>query len=214
LPAKSRPTQQSSDDMKSLAELDAAETRARMALQLLEQEQERSSKLEHELEIAKMQRELDVARAAAARPVTVEMDAPSMPPKGGLVLRGRGFKVAVPAAALSVLGSLLLGFGNDYLNTRRKVHDLMAIEMGRQGRDEAREKREAELRKEIDELKVTQSQQAGFLVGAFPLAGVQVRGAEGTTQMDVKTAPLPPGEKPVKPKRMVTVTTPVPAPPK
>jgi len=157
---------------------------------------------------AEVQRQLDaVAKAAATPKVELANDTPksSMRP-GVLTVQAKGLKVGIPLAILVPVLAAGWAVVQQYLELQRQVKALVTLSTSKDTRLDEQDKRLTEQSREIAELRETQANLAGFLVGVLPKAGVNVPG----TGSPILSDPLPLGARRQTP---VTVRTPVPTPP-
>lgn len=198
---KQRAKQRSSDDLHAVQIADAAESRSRAAMRLFEDERARADEL---------QAELDRVKALAAVKVEVETPHPkSLAP--GIIVAGKGWRLAVPLVLLTPLGGLLLALGRDYMDLHRQVKTLTELVSGYETRFQKFESELSDVKRDMADIKQTQAKQAGYLAGVLPKVGVTVPGLEyGGATMTVESDPLPPG---AHRRPEVHVRTPVPAPP-
>lgn len=214
-PVKKLP-QKSSDDFKKVDELDAAESRARAAMGLANEQAARADALQAQVAFEReqhraelLQRQLDAALASAAKSPVVEAAPRSIPPSNAAVVHVLGKKIVVSFSVLTLVGSIGATVYSNYTSLRDKLEAHDKYISGAAAVKEAQDKRIVDLTKEVASLRETVADQAGFLRGSLPKAGLQVTAEKGATQMDVVSDPLPPG---TKPRKMVNVITPIPAP--
>lgn len=206
-PPPPRPKSRSSDDLEEVAALDAAESRAKAALRLADEQRAARVAAETELErlrSAELQRQLD-----AAAPSKIELandTAKSSMRPGVLTVQAKGLKVGIPLAILVPVLAAGWAAVQQYLELQRQVKALVTIVSNRDTHSEEQDRRLTEQAKDITELRETQAQLSGFLVGVLPKAGVNVPGTGSPILVD----PLPLGARRPTP---VNVRTPVPAPP-
>lgn len=214
--------------MEAVAALDAAETRAKAALRLAEQESERAEeaesqvdKLQHALARVRDDRQhVDTAtRVSVVDTAALLAMAKGVPEQSGkpisvsptaLTFRGRHWKIAIPLSLLVALVPLVWALVNDYqqmkLDFKKQTDTYAEI----QKRADALEQRITEVIKSNNDLRETVAKLSGYVAAALPNAGVKVPGAEpGAIAMSVQADPLPRGTKRQTP---VTTHTLVPAP--
>jgi hypothetical protein len=210
--ARPDPRRKSSDDLTTMMAMDAAESRARAAMQLLEEEQcarEEEAKRRAELEHYNRALEKQLQQIASA-PVKVE-DTKSMRP-GMLRLHGKDWKIAIPFTLLIAAVPYAWTVVQHVLAAQQQLTDLNKAVAGFQEEKDSRNKELADLHGEVASLKNTVARQAGYLAGALPMAGVSVPGAEnGAIQVDIDREPDPAGVK-HKPKVVTHTRIPAPAP--
>ena len=215
-PPIARLKQASSDYLRSIEALDAAEARARAAKLLADEAERRATELEAELQLerergkaAELQRQLDVAIEASKKRPVVEIDRSTPPPKNGVTAHVFGKKIPITFAAIATAIPVIWAGVQNYnalmqqfqalnaaISNDAKVHSDFASRLDKLERDNTA-------------LREVVAKQAGFLEGALPSAGVKAKAASGAIQVDVETDPLPPG---TRPRKLVNVTTPIPAP--
>lgn len=193
--------------------MDAAESRAKAALRLMNEERAAREAAEAEVERlrqAEVERQLSAVARAAAVPIKVEeapsTKAPSSMRPGVLTVQAKGIKVGIPLALLTPALTLVWVAYQNYTELQRQVKALQTVVSGYESRFEAYDKTLSEVRAGQAQLRETQAAQAGWITGAMPKAGVNVPG----TGIEVKSDPLPPGARRQTP---VNVRTPVPTPP-
>jgi hypothetical protein len=193
----------SHDDLSAVAELDAAEERARAALRLAESEATR---------VAELEAVLDTLRAQdppKQKPAPAEDKVLSVSPER-VTFHGRRWKIIIPTALFIALGPLTWDVVTDYLETKRQLRKMLDTFGEQAKRIEEVDHHVAEVSKSNAELRETVAQLSGYLAGVLPKAGVRVPGAQpGATPIDVVSDPLPVGDKRPRP---VNVRTLVPAP--
>lgn len=216
-PPPPRPKSKSSDDIEVVDALDAAESRATMALRLMNDERQRAEAAEAELERlrqAEVQRQLDTVVKAAQQQTKVEVapetkGSPSSMRPGVLTVQAKGMKVGIPLALLvPLLGAGWAGVQN-YLETQRQVKVLNQIVGGYEKRFEEQEKKAQACSAKQEELRNTVSQLSGWFVAVLPSLGIKVPPTVGAESVPVQIDPLPLGARRPAP---VTVRTPLPAP--
>lgn len=194
----------SHDDLSAVAELDAAEKRARAALRLAESEATRAAELEEELNTLRAQDPVPLPKAAPTGEKVISVS----PEK--VTLRGRRWKIVIPTALLIGLGPLVWSGVSNYLETKRQLRKVLDTFGEQAKRIEEVDHHVAEVSKSNAELRETVAQLSGYLAGVLPKAGVRVPGAQpGATPIEVVSDPLPLGDKRPRP---VNVRTLVPAP--
>lgn len=210
--ARSDPKRKSSDDLSAMTAMDAAESRARAAMQLLEDEQNaREEETRKREALEGYNRELEKQlKLLASTPVKVE-DAKSMRP-GQLRLSGKDWKIAVPFTLLIAAAPYAWTVVQHILAVEQQLKDLNAAVASFQKAEDAQDKKISDLAAENVLLKNTVARQAGYLAGALPMAGVSVPGAEnGAIQVDIERDPDPAGMK-HRPKVVTHTRIPAPAP--
>lgn len=199
------PRRQSSDDLTALMATDAAETRARAAMKLLQDEQAERAELERRNDELEQQ-----LKKVAAAPVT-PAETKSMRP-GMIRVTGKDWKIAVPITLVLALGAPAWAGIKHVMGAEQELKDLNKVVASFQKREEEQDKKMADLSKDITENKNTVARLAGYLAGALPMAGVSVPGAEeGAIQVDIKRDPDPAGMK-RRPKVVTHTRIPAPAP--
>jgi hypothetical protein len=210
------PRRQSSDDLTALMASDAAESRARATLKLLQDEQaareeaetaradlvRRNAALEKELE--------QQLKKVAAAPVT-PADSKSMRP-GMIRVTGKDWKIAVPLTLVLAIGAPAWAGIKHIMAAEQELRDLNKAVAGFQKREEEQDKKFTDLAKEITDNKNTMARISGYLAGVLPMAGVSVPGAEeGAIQVDIKRDRDPAGMA-RRPKVVTHTRIPAPAP--
>jgi len=199
------PRRQSSDNVAELQAIDAAESRARAAMQLLKEEQAAREELE-----AYNQRLEQQFKQLAEAPVKEE-DAKSMRP-GMLRMAGKDWKIAIPFTLLVAIAPYAWTVVQHIMAVEQQLKDLNVAVASFQKAEDAQNKELKDLRDENTLLKNTVARQAGYLAGALPMAGVSVPGAEnGAIQVDIERDPDPAGMK-HRPKVVTHTRIPAPAP--
>ena len=198
--------------MSAVSLQDAAESRARAALRLAEDERQRADAAEAratELEgalgrarSAHIAAEQDHVVATQDHAITVTADA--------LTVRRKGRKFVIPFALVSILAPLLWAGVMDYVEVKRQAREMKATFASTTERIDKLEQKLAEQAREHVALRETVAQLSGYLAGVLPKAGVTVPGlAPGATRVDVVSDPLQIGARRPTP---VNVRTQVPAP--
>lgn len=195
----------SSDNLQAVSVQDAAEARARAALQLVEAEAARADEAEQRAEA--LEAELERSRAthvvaAQDHAITLTADA--------LTVQRKGHKLVIPFALVSVLAPLLWAGVTDYLETKRAAKEMKDTFASTTLRIDKLEQKLSEQSRESAALRETVAQLSGYLAGVLPKAGLMVPGAlPGAAAINVVSDPLPLGAKRITP---VNVRTAVPAP--
>lgn len=208
----------SRDDLKQLEELDAAEARARAALALQKDADERADKATAEAAQVKehnaaLEEQLRLAMRAPKPVVITETDThtKSISPIG-ISLGGKNWKVAIPLTALLALGPFLWTVVQKAMAIEQQLTDLNKIVAGYADSQDARDDAIAKLQGEVVALRITQAKQSGYLARVLPLAGVSVPGAElGAIDVDIDKDSEPLGAK-HRPKVVTHTRVPAPAP--
>lgn len=196
-PRKPRRTE-SHDDLTAVAVLDAAESRARAAMLLAEDEARRADALQEELATLR------------ATQVPLTQVSPPLPPEKtisvspqALTLRGHHWKIAIPFTLVLALGPLIWTGVSDYLELKSQLKKQTEAFVAAQARFETIEQKITEVSKSVSALRETVAELSGYLAGVLPKAGVKVPGTEpGAIPMTIISDPLPAGSK-----RQVSVTT-------
>lgn len=207
-PIPPRLRSKSADNLEEVKALDAAESRATMALRLMNDERVAREAAEAEVQRLRAdaaQRELEAARAVQPRVELAPESKASMRP-GVLSVQVKGLKIGIPLALLTPVLALVWAGYQNYTDMQRQVKAMQVILANRDTRVDSLETRVSEQSKEIAILRETQASQAGYLTGVLPMAGVKVPGTGSPIQSD----PLPAGARRQTP---VNVRTPVPTPP-
>jgi len=203
---------QSSDNLQAVSLQDAAEARARAALQLVEAEtaraeeaERRAAELSAELERSKAAHTVetqDHTKASQDHAITLTAEA--------LTVQRKGRKYVIPFALVSILGPLLWASIADYVEMKRQARDMKDTFASTTQRIDKLEQKLSEQAKENAGLRETVAQLSGYLAGVLPKAGLMVPGAmPGAASINVVSDPLPIGAKRITP---VNVRTAVPAP--
>lgn len=214
-PTPYRPKQRSSDDLDAVKAIEDREAQLRVARTLLEEAhteaQEARAQLQLEREKAKaleLQRQLDAALATAKSPVRAEK--PSSAPPNALVLHGAGRKVVIPLALITAGLPMAWAAVDNVLAIKQQLRSMNEYIANSGQRSANYESRISALERDNSVLRETVAKQAGYLEGVLPKAGVRALAERGAEPIDVVSDPLPPG---TRPKHLVNVTTPIPAPP-
>lgn len=193
----------SSDDLQSVIDADAAESRARAALKLLEEEHQARTALEQDK--LRLEERLKQLVSAPATPADVKSMRPGM-----LHFRGKDWKIAVPFTLLLALAPYAWTVIQRVQGVLQQLQDLNKAVASYSKNEESQDARISACVTEVALVKNTVARQAGYLAGALPMAGVSVPGAEdGAIQVNIDREPDPIGMK----KRVKVVThTRIPAP--
>lgn len=202
----------SSDNLTAVSLQDAAESRARAALRIADDErqraddaEERAAELESALarvKSAHVAAEQDRAVSAQEHGVTVTADA--------LTVQRSGRKFVIPFTLVSILAPLIWTGVADYLEMKRQAKEQKDTFASTTLRIDKLEQKLAEQARESASLRETVAQLSGYLAGVLPKAGVTVPGlAPGAIPVNVVSDPLPLGTRRPTP---VNVRTQVPAP--
>lgn len=195
--------------------MDAAESRAKAALRLMNEERAAREAAEAEVERlrqAEVERQLSAVTRAVAAPIKVESSpetrsvSPSSMRPGVLMVQAKGLKIGIPLAMLTPVLALAWAGYQNYTNLQRQVKELQTVVSNYEKRFESYDKSLGETRTEQAQQRETQANLAGWITGVMPKAGVNVPGVG----IEVKSDPLPPGARRQTP---VNVRTPVPTPP-
>jgi hypothetical protein len=191
----------SHDDVSALSAVDAAEARARAALAQAQAAEMARQDAEERAERAEQRRsrvEVDPSTSSDADQVKA------------ITARGRGWRVAIPIAALTALLAPLTAAVSHFVELERQVSATRALVASYQEQLSKLEQGQAATNRELAELRTSVARLSGYLAAILPSAGVSVPGAEaGAAAVDVETVPQAPGT-PKRPK--VRVLTRVPAP--
>lgn len=207
VPPFNKPIRRSSDDLSAVKAIEDREAQLRAAKQLLDESSQEADALR--IRAAELQRLLDATIEASKRPTPrVEMER-SIPPKGAVTAHVLGKRVVIPLALLAPVATVVWAVVQNYNALMQQLKDLNAAVAGDVKIHEALDKRISTLEADNTSLRVVVAKQAGFLEGALPIAGVKAKAESGAISVDVESDPQAPG---VKPRRMVNVTTPIPAP--
>lgn len=203
---------QSSDDLKAVSFQDAAESRARAALRLVEEERQRADDAEaraQDLEAALVRAR--AAHAAAAQDhVVAAQDHAVTVTADALTVQRSGRKFVIPFALISVLAPLIWAGVTDYVEMKRQAKEMKDTFASTTQRIDKLEQKLSEQAMGNAELRETVAQLSGYLAGVLPKAGLMVPGAlPGAAAVNVVSDPLPIGAKRMTP---VKVRTAVPAP--
>lgn len=195
---------QSHDDLQAVSALDAAEARAKAALRLAEEAENRASEFQTQLEHSRLSAEVhyQLAHQAAQKPAS---EAPA-----ALVVRGKGWKFAVPLTLIVSIAPLLWVGVMDYMAMKRDAKEQKDTFASTTKRIDDLEGKLSEQTREVVSLRETVAQLSGYLAGVLPQAGVKVPASgPGAARVKVEADPLPIG---AKKRQQVNVRTPVPAP--
>lgn len=195
-----------------MATIDAAESRARAAMQLLKDEQvAREEEARHREELESYNRKLEQQLQRLADAPVEKSDAKSMRP-GMLRLAGKDWKVAIPFTLLIAAAPYAWTVVQHIMAVEQELKNLNAAVASFQKAEDAQNKELKDLQADNALLKNTVARQAGYLAGALPMAGVSVPGAEnGAIQVDIERDPEPAGTK-HHPKVITHTRIPAPAP--
>ena len=219
-PRPTRLSTKSHDDLSAVSALDAAEARARAALQLADEEAKRADSEERKSII--LQSELETMKAVpapivpaapivAAVAITQDGKPLSISPTG-VTVRGKHWKFTIPITLLLSLVPLIFSLASDYMQMKRDFKAQTETFARTAARIEEINTYAHDVGRSNSELRETVAQLSGYLAGVLPKAGVKVPGAEpGATMVNVVSDPLPLGEM-KKRQKPITVRTPVPAP--
>ena len=212
----------SSDDLDTLALLDAAESRARASLHLAEEASARVEALEAALaKVRDDTQNVDDAQRISvvdtATLIAMAKGVPSQPANKpvsfspqALTIRGRHWKFTVPIALLIGLVPMVWALVGDYLQLKRDLKVQSDAFGAVSKRNEEVDQRVSRLSESLSSLRETVAEQSGYIAAVLPNAGVKVPGAApGSIPITVVADPLPLGTKRQLP---VTTHTLVPAP--
>lgn len=192
--------------------LDAAESRARAALVLADEEAKRNEELEKELQRLKADR-IELLRQPAFPPAVIEAVPEGKPisvSPQGLTFRGRHWKIAVPFTLIVGAVPLIWALYADWQEMKRQYKEMKDTYAEMQKRTDSLEQKLTDVVRSNNDLRETVAKLSGYITAALPNAGVKVPGAEpGAIPVAIQTDPLPRGAKRQTP---VNTHTLVPAP--
>lgn len=179
--------------MTAVAVLDAAESRARAAMLLAEDEAQRADSLQEELDTLRAT-QVSVVHVPPPQPQPVEKSI-SVSPQA-LTFRGRHWKIAIPFTLVLALGPLIWALAADYIEMKSQLKKQTEAFNAAEKRFDSVEQKITEVSKSVSALRETVAELSGYLAGVLPKAGVKVPGTEpGAIPMTIIADPLPAGSK-------------------
>lgn len=188
----------SSDDLGSVSLLDAAESRARAAMALVDEESRRNEELENELSQLRAER-AEMLRPAAFPPPIVEATPEGKPisvSPQGLTFRGHRWKIVIPFTLIVGAAPLIWALVTDWMEMKRQYKEMKDTYAEMQKRTDTLEQKLSDVAQSTSELRETVAKLSGYIAAALPNAGVKVPGAEpGAIAVSIQADPLPRGAK-------------------